>query len=325
MRYRYPKINNWLSFNEIGFGEYEATDYLTDETYILGDRIAWFAMRLDGRTDPFSVSKRLSAQEVKTMLRELDRNGLLRRSMVLDTSARGLYYTLWTPKAKRETGRISFVLNRLLMILFLPVFLLGCVSFFTVFPDLSGRAAVPIAVIGGLAGLALHEIAHAVASLACGGRVFEIGLMLQLPFSGAYVMTDDSKVKGALKRAQIDAAGIEANLLLAGLAFLLGAVLPWNTKGFFYAALINAELALMNVLLIDGLDGAGIMSELLGIRSLGKTAKTFFRDRRKSFRRRRAGRPDAVYSTICFSTALVQPVHAVLLILNVWVILSWIL
>jgi hypothetical protein len=324
MKYKYPKINNWLVFKKKGFNEYEVTDYLNDSSYTFGGGIARFAKRLDGKTDPFTISENLSHIEVKMMLRELERYNLLRNSRVLSASLSGLYYTLWTPNARNSRHSLSKVLNGLLQILFLPVFIYGCLTFFTVLPDLRGPATVAFAIAGVLAGMTFHEIAHAIASLSYGGSVFEVGAMLKLPFPGAYVLMDYSSVKGCLKRTQISAAGIEANLLLAGISWLLAALLPQISNGFFYVAILNTEMALMNLLLVDGLDGAGIMSDLLGIESIGKTAKDYCKSMIKHAKLRLPGGRDAVFSTMCVSTLLVQPVHLVLFALNILVIALWI-
>lgn len=326
MRYKYPRMKNWLVFKKTGYGEYEVTDFMNDETYILGSVIAHFAKRLDGNTDPFSISASLSDDDVIGLLRELDKHNLLRRSRVLNASLDGFYYTLWIPRMQRSKHTIPSVLNKLLQVLFLPVFISGVVSLVNIWPDFYGGSLVVNSIIGILSAMMVHEIAHAFAGMAYGGNVFEIGIMFRFPFPGAYVLMDTESVQGHLKRAQIDAAGIEANILLAGIAFILAAKSQWNAEGFFYIALINTELALVNLLLIDGLDGAGVMSALLGVDSLGEMSKRYCRNlwKRKGERGQTISLSDVVYSAICFSTTLIQPVHTVLLAISIWGIITWI-
>ena len=175
-------------------------------------------------------------------------------------------------------------------------------------------------ILGLLAGLFLHELAHAMACMAYGGYVFEIGVMLKLVFPGAYVMMDTRPITGRLKRAQVSAAGIEANLLLAGLALFCAVHFPGSSLSLFYTALFNTELALVNLLLVDGLDGAGIMAELLGLDSLSDAVKDGLYGLVGKGRR-----PDPVYTVVCASMALVQPAQIVLILLNVWVVVSWIM
>lgn len=324
MRYRYPKINNWLVFSRTENGKYEVLDPINGELYTFEGQIARFARRLDGSTDPYSISDYLTDQEVTSFLRELDKHSLLRRSRVMNTSSGEMYCTLWTPK---EGKRVSLapILNQLLLLLFFPVFAAGTYFFFRTRPLLSGEMTFLNAVIGVVVGMMLHELAHMNASISYGGRVFEMGIFLKVPFPGAYVLMDTSPVRGELKRAQINAAGIEANLLLAGIMFFLATILSWNSKSFFYIAFLNTELAVVNLLLIDGLDGAGIISALLGIEEVAKDAKSFLKNMLRGEELRPAKRSDLLYSTMCFTTALVQPVYAVLFILNIWGMIECIL
>ena len=125
LKYRYPKLKNWLSFNRLSSGEYELTDHLEKEQYILSPALARFAMRLDGRTDPRTIFDRLSEEEAVYALRQLEKYKLLRRSRIMSASWRGVYLTLWTPKARWKPGKLPAFLNAALLLLFLPVFLLG--------------------------------------------------------------------------------------------------------------------------------------------------------------------------------------------------------
>ena len=99
----------------------------------------------------------------------------------------------------------------------------------------------------------------------------------------------------------------------------------WNSEGFFFSALLNAELALTNLILVDGLDGAGVVSDLLGIESLGTEAKSYCQRWFKGGQAQKHKAPDVVYSTMCFSTVMIQPVYVVMLIFDVWGVVAWLL
>ncbi len=325
MRYKYPKIHNWIVFRKTKDGEYEAYDYMNEESYILGSRIGYFAKHLDGKTDPFSIIRRLSDENVAMLLRRLDKLGFLRRSRFFSASFGELYCTVFTPKSMRRKTTVSAFLNKLLQTLFLPAFIAGSYAFFSKLPKLSGGMVLLNCILGIVGGMILHEIGHMIASLAYGGQVFEAGVMLRIVLPGAYVMMDNSSVKDPLKRAQINAAGIEANLLLSGILFMIASNFAWNSEGFFFSALLNAELALTNLILVDGLDGAGVVSDLLGIESLGTEAKSYCQRWFKGGQAQKHKAPDVVYSTMCFSTVMIQPVYVVMLIFDVWGVVAWLL
>lgn len=123
--------------------------------------------------------------------------------------------------------------------------------------------------IGGIfLGTILHESAHAFSCLSDeNGRVFEAGVMLNGMFLGAYVLIDESEIKSNTKRAQINLAGVEMNLLLAGVLMILATfgnfLGPWKVA-LLFAALQNVFLVLMNLAFTEGLDGEHALSSLFG-------------------------------------------------------------
>lgn len=317
-RYPYPKLSNWLRFQRERDGSCTVTDHLNKCSYTFSAPMAWFARRLDGRTDPHSLSSHLSEREIVTFLCELDKYGLLRRSRILDASSGRLLLTLLIPKRSRGARIFHAVYTRVLELSFLPVFLLGWFLFIKRLPDVSPVFPVADVIIGLLLGAALHELSHAFACLAYGGEVFESGIHLGFPNFGAYVLIEMGMIEDPLKRVGIDAAGVEMNLLLAGVALLLS-VLPGRYSGdLFNLALVNTELGLMNLLLIRGLDGAGIMSELLGIDLPGERMRLSDLVRRRP----RMSLTNAMVSAVRHSSALIQSTNVVLILLNGWVIVS---
>lgn len=322
MKYRYPKINNWLVFEKAGLDEYEVTDRLNDEKYMFGIGAAEFAVKLDGRTDPYAIQAGLPEKTVDEILRQLDELGLLSRSNVRKSGGT-FYYALYSLKQREKRGRMPGILNGALQLLFLPTLLMGAASFFTLSPFLPDFNWILGTSAGLLIGMVFHEIAHATACLAYGGRVFELGLLFRPPLPGAYVLMDESAVRDPLKKAQIDAAGIESNLLIAGAAFLLASFTGLNAGFLFYVACGNVTLALINLLLIDGVDGSHILADLLGIPSLGDAALEYCIRALQRRKRRLSGRADPAYAVLYVSIALFTPLWLVLILANLGVIVSW--
>ena len=83
-----------------------------------------------------------------------------------------------------------------------------------------------------------------------------------------------------------------------------------------FAAMSNFELALMNLLLVKGLDGFGVISELLGMDDMDETPLLFPGRGEEMNPERRA---------VCRVTALIQPALAVLIAINVMEVILWIM
>ena len=127
--------------------------------------------------------------------------------------------------------------------------------------------SIPGLLCGSVLGTALHEAGHAVAALACGGQVFEFGIALNdLVVPGAYALIERKEHTSLWQDLQIDAAGIETNVLLGGLFFHLALRIPAWVDFFTMAGIINLTMMLLNLAGIMGCDGAHILGRLLGIR-----------------------------------------------------------
>lgn len=98
-----------------------------------------------------------------------------------------------------------------------------------------------------------------------------VNMILLLLLPGAYVIMDEKNVKRTVRRIQIYAAGVEANLMLTGICLFLAAVVPPLFWMFSQAALSNGFLAVFNLSVMGGLDGMKIFSEVMGSRDLLET------------------------------------------------------
>ncbi len=167
-----------------------------------------------------------------------------------------------TTRRKRRRARI---LNRFLMLFFLPVFALGAFGVMNVSSEgayENDTAELVFYYAGLIIGIVLHELAHGAACRAYRGRVEGYGLLL-FGILGAYTLMDTRRIKSGLKLFQIDLAGIECNLLLTGLFW--GMIIPFKGSYnlLFSAGAANIILALFNCLCIGGLDGMQAVKEML--------------------------------------------------------------
>ena len=290
MKRKYPRLVNWLIFQNMGDQRCLVTDIMDDTRYIVPNREAWFMQQLDGHTDPYEISGDFSFREVHRILRTLNECGLLRRGRILTAGPGTALFTLWTAPCRQPNRKPAVVLNRLLMCLFLPVFLGGAYLFI----DIPSTANFSVAglILGLACGMVLHETGHIIASLAYGGLVFEAGLQFSTFLPGAYIMSDERLIKSRLKRAQFFAAGIEMNLLLAGILSGMSCLLQDNSGILRSAAAANFVVSIGNCIFISTLDGFRILSELLGMNNLMGWAKKNI----KSWKRLRTLMNDGVES-----------------------------
>ncbi len=276
---KHPMLNRWIRFRIIPDQPdmRMAVDLLQEKERVIPAELAIFASRLDGHTDPYSIWP-YSDEECTDMLRELDKHDMLRRSRVLTKSFLSLEYSIWFPRRTRLAGTLARIFNTLLLISWLPMLVIGVLAFISSLPALESKGYYLGFVGGLLSGVIIHELSHGNASLSYGAPFFEMGISIGLS-PGAYILTKHSMVKGRWKRLQISAAGVESNFLLTGLFFMLSARFESADMLFFAAAMINLVLGLFNLTLANGLDGMGILNELLGEENFVARAKKIVKNK----------------------------------------------
>ncbi len=264
MRYRYPKMANYLTVERSGGNMCIVSNYMDDSKYSMTDREFGFLRYLDGSRSPYSYD-RMSRDEIRSLMRAFESGKLVRYDNRLTSMLLYSLRTVYVPKRTRSVSVIPKVLNQLLLLTFLPVLLLG------MYLCMSGHTASSHAWIGLIAGLIIgclmHEIAHAVACLAFGGRFFEAGIMTGV-LPGAYVLIDETCIRSRMKRIQVLAAGVEMNLLICGLSMMLASLSFPGNGVFFWIALENLLMGVLNLSAAGGMDGAKIMKEILGLSCL---------------------------------------------------------
>lgn len=322
MKYRYPRLCNWLIFQNEGNGRYRIFDTLKEKAFWCDARTAWFIQQLNGRRNPYQVSQFFSAREVHSVLGFLDKYKLIRHSRVLEKHWGSIHYSLWIPRVTETAQKAARIFNKLLLWFSFPVLGLGLFLYTKYASEVVCLNLAGI-VTGALIGIIAHELAHAAAALAYGGRVFELGVAAYFFLPGAYTMLDSAPVKKRMQNVQIDAAGVEANALLAGMFFLFALAVPLAADFFFMAALYNMLVGFANILLIDGLDGMHIMEKLLGIDNLSAAASNVVLHRKKRKRLARHSMDGQIMLCLYWLIVLLKMISPALFLLNVGGIFLW--
>lgn len=294
-------LNNWLVFSRKNQYEYDVHDCLYDEDLTMGVTIAAFARKLDGHRNPYSINMGLTKAEINHMLKQLREHDLLRYGRSLDAGS-GAHYTLWFIKRNPLLMEVARLWNCLLMLSWLPVFIFGVLFFIRDLPIINTDCMWLGNILGIVFGALLHELGHTFAGLTYGARVFEIGIMINALLPGAYALMDSQSVQSKMKRIQIYAAGVESNALFAGVCLLIACAIPYAGAFLLNAAIGNIILALVNITFGGGLDGASILSELLGIENLVEDTKKVVLNRRIRRKLRSKGMPG--YALIAVSVVV---------------------
>lgn len=321
--FEYPKCCDWLVFHMVRDTDVIVEDYINETKIILTRSEADFLHKLDGHTNPYAIVSDMAHGSVDQLMELFEEHELIRKSRFVSKSLLSVIYTICFIHPDRRKRMIAYFLNLLLLFSFLPVLIIGA-SIYAKYGDIDWDY-VSAGLYAGLAlGMMIHESGHAIAGLAFGARVFEAGVQMTFFLPGAYVMLDDRPVKKKMRKVQIYAAGVEMNVLLAGITLSLAGITS-DFGGFFFGiALQNLILAGLNIIFIRGLDGEKIISELIGKKDfVGFSAKILFhsRERKRLWSRGPQGRAATIAA---FCIALVQSALPIVLVSNLIGVVTWI-
>lgn len=262
---RYEKLIDTLLYKRIDESRYKVKNIENNDTFELGIDIVSFMNKLDGKTDPFMINTCLSDFEIEEILDFLWDNELITKKKLKKIGFLSYGIPLFKVKTTKKMRIASRLLNFLLMISFVPIFIVGlyAVRYIYKLIDQNDFSYLLGLYIGIASGILLHECSHAIAGLGYNAHLFTCGFIVGIT-PGAYVEIDDEHIKSSLKKAQISAAGIEMNLLLCGISMIC--ICLFNSARSFLGAiaLINLLLASVNVLPIIGVDGSQIINKLIG-------------------------------------------------------------
>lgn len=173
------------------------------------------------------------------------------------------------------------VLNFLLPWAAVCVFVLSLFHLRTAFL-ISDLAFQPILyVVLFLLSISIHELGHTVAGIAYRYAINDIGILLVffLPV-GAYVSHSYNPHAAPHQKFQFAMAGVETNLLMAGICIFAASHLPHAALTLLTIAVMNLLFLFTNLLPGDELDGEAALSALLQVDSISFYAKKFLRSRR---------------------------------------------
>ena len=150
--------------------------------------------------------------------------------------------------------------------------------------------------------IALHELGHMIAGIACGHRICDVGILLLgiLPL-GAYVACIENKKSSRNNRTQFYLAGVEMSLLLAGILIILSILTGSFT--LMTNANISVFLTILNLLPVTGLDGEAALSCMCGVESISAFANKWIFNKKLRSRLFHSGL--AGYECLCIFTVVV--------------------
>lgn len=313
---KYPKTVNWIVWKKNPDGSYHVKNCLTEETYVLGKLAFQFLRKLDGKQNPFTAIPELTFEDVTKMLDTLADEGFLRYGRFLSKSFLSIRYTVWFAKHSRAHTCVPAVLDTARMVLCMPVFIAGILIYLNHMPTLTDEPIWPGILLGTLLGMIFHELSHLLSCLHWGGRVFELGVSLQCGLPGMYVLMDDSTIHSNLKKALTSSAGIEANLMLAGIFAILSTIFTNISLCLSIMAMANLWLALLNLLPADSLDGMGILRELIGSKYAVDMAKRIVKSKRQRHKLCRKGFQGYIQLIACYILILLQITMPILIAMS---------
>lgn len=264
---KYPKTIDTLLYKRIDKSTYHVKNGITGVVYEIGTDIVRFMNKLDGKTDPFMINTCLSDFEIEEVLDFLWANELVTKKKWKKIGFLTYGIPLFKVKTTQKMRIVSKILNFLLMISFVPIFIVGLYAVKDIYSismvDKNDFSYLLGLCVGTALGTILHEGAHASAGLGYNAHLFTCGIMIGIT-PGAYVELDDEHIKSSLKKAQISAAGIEMNLLLCGISMICMCLFNSALSLLGGITFSNLLLASVNLLPIIGVDGSQIINKLIG-------------------------------------------------------------
>lgn len=281
---KYPKLNNFVSF-EINESVILAKNHLTEDSILLSRAEYELCKSLDGKTNPYSLIGKKDYRYVKRFLKYLNNNYFINERHFLSLGLGTVLFPIASLKnLNLSTSNFpvwAYLYNFVLLILWLPIFLLGMfLLFYNGVGNFNNGQLLAGCLFGLIIGIIFHELSHALSAIGYNAKVFEIGVMIKyFVIPCAYVLIDNNSIKRKLRKAQVDAAGIEMNFFLSGIAMTMTAMAQ-NLSGFFFTfALVNLLMGLVNLTIVDGFDGEHVFCDIMGDSELFQKAKCLITDK----------------------------------------------
>ena len=210
----------------------------------------------------------------RSVLPELKRNGLVSTSRFV--RSKGLFnrFILFQVGNTRNLSVACGIVNAGLPVIAILLFAIGVFLMSTGTTPIGNSTNWWVCYGLLIVSLACHEAGHFMAGLSYGYKIHDVGVLLfgVVPL-GAYVAHEDKKDATKAEKLQFALAGIEMNLLIAGICLIITNLCYPLSATMVMVANMNVILALVNLLPAEELDGEAALSALLGVESISKIAK----------------------------------------------------
>lgn len=324
MQNKYPRKSRYLVLRKSKDG-YRMKHVLTEEEWTMPADEARFIKALDGKTNPYRLG--FNRAFADSILDFMDEEELLDNGeRKLDLGVGSALFAVCIPDIKLIHRVIGFLWNHLLMFAWLPMLILGLFIAGTekyCYID-GGWGMVLLGIYGGMAiGLVIHELSHAAATLNYGESLLEMGVMVRFfLMPGAYCLIDYDNVRNHFKRAQISAAGPESNLLLCGVFLCMLKLGVFPSEFLIYAGGINCCLALLNLTLVDGLDGSAVFEEIFGCSNFVSRAFALLFNKGAKRQLRRGGITGRATLAACYMICALQALFPITIFMQIAIIIG---
>lgn len=268
----YPVLREGVS---IGIFQYEGSDtthyYIENadgEQFEISHRL-WYALHQADGTHPLNLPNNGS-----WVLPKLKRLGLVRTSrFVRDDGMFNRFILFQIGNRYQNISLICKVINAALPLVSVLIFTIGIYLMNSNGANIGYYFNQWLYYGLLICSLALHEVGHLVAGLAYGYKISDTGILLLgiIPI-GAYVAHEDKKDASRSEKVQFALAGVEMNLLIAGICLLMAMQCYSLSLVLVSIANINVVLAAINLLPASGLDGESALSAVFGVNSISEIA-----------------------------------------------------
>lgn len=326
---KYPMKSNWISYVRNKEGNYTVHNHvLDDDIEMTRDEIELLEM-LDGKKNPCEILRQefgMTRRDAENYVDDLTCHGVLRQgNSVFGMLSMRTLIKIYDSSKYQE---VAIILLGLIMVSFIPVMCIGCRSAYRVFVEYNllnySRKDGPVwlgIVIGIIVGLILHEINHAIACCAFGGPVMEFGISFN-GIPAAYTLLDYKKVS---RWGQVitDLVGVVANLMVSAISVIIIYNLGVYINVFTMIAAVNLELALVNLLFIEGIDGCNAISKLLGPSDIYENCSVFMKKLKFKASKTAVSESDKTVANMFRIFRLGKLIYPILILFNLCVVWGW--
>ncbi len=298
----YPVLKEGVSIGTFHYEGSDVTHYYIEnadgEEFEISYRLWKALMRADG-TRPLALP-----DKGRRILPKLKRHGLVRTSRFVRENGILNRFILFPIRDKAQENRwVCKAINSALPAVSILMFVLG--TCLMAAKGAGGGYDLNWWLYYGLflLSLTLHEAGHMVAGLASGYKIRDTGVLLLgvIPI-GAYVAHEIKEDATRAEKIQFALAGIEVNLLIAGICLLLATQQYQWALTMHSVANANIILAGINLLPASGLDGESALSAVCGLDSISEAAKKCLTNKKRRQKLLRSGLPGYVCFCVFFLT-----------------------